>query len=124
LFGVYLGGVKLEVNKEITSPECWKCKIKMELVEDELDGVLFHKYQCPNCGESITTNNQLTELTEKYKEKDKRTFKAVVGTWGGSLGIRIPTPLTIKYGISTGQRLILFDDGENIRMTKERHINH
>ena len=57
--------------------------MKMDLVSDDIDGVKFEKYECPKCGESMTTDAQLNEMTRKYKEKKEKTFEVATNEWGG-----------------------------------------
>jgi len=111
--------VNSRVNRGKKIPECWKCRVDMELYEDEIDGVKFNTWRCPRCGESITTLPQLHELATKYREERKKMFKVTVSEWGGNVGIRIPRELAEKYSIDVGEKVLLLEEEQGIKMMPE-----
>ena len=46
-------------------------------------------------------------------------FKVTVSEWGGNVGIRIPRELAEKYSINVGEKVLLLEEEQGIKMMPE-----
>lgn len=102
-------------------PKCWKCRVEMKKVKETLpeEGIEFDSYECPKCGERITTMKQLHDLAEKYRELRERSFIITFSTWGKSIGFRVPKKAIIQYGIEPGEKGLLVLEKKGFKVIPE-----
>ena len=95
--------------------KCIKCGHAMQEKQGEhLDGIPYHYWSCPNCGDEIVDMRQLheaVELSRKYKQ-----YTVKVSKWGDSDAIRIPRELSKQYHLKSKKTVRLIPEKTGIKI--------
>ena len=85
-----------------------------ELTAKTPEGVGYHYFKCPKCGEEIVDMKQLHDVAQQYREMKK--FHAKISKWGMSLGLRIPKELVKKYHFKDEEEVTIIPENEGIKV--------